>query len=375
MPLSPTTKKHLAVQGTATPQPPRGLSRGNPVTERLGPLRAQKVTSSKYSGRRAHPLSSERTRVQQQTSSRTSRKTVVVSRSGQQAESQKKPVWGGRPTNKSPKAIVKVVSTCVAKLGAGTSKPAASREPLVQATTPHIMHVSVDASCFYIDATASPHGVNVQDSKLSKTALSSVQGRYLCTPSQRDVSRPSADLHRAPRRRRISICMRRPQPPQDCTTTTPSSCDRPIRPLIPCIQRGSPLTPPSHDVHVRIHVPRDVSRPSSVNDDPQGEALWRSRGAKFAVFTGPEDTDSNATHVPTHMTDGLRAALQYPPRATAILQSQRHRIACPSSRSRRPKEFKFSSVFPSSLLRETTPVPVMTPCHLRQVLNFLDIAI
>jgi len=241
------------------------------------------------------------------------RTRVVASRASQQHMGQEMPVLEGQPVTKGPKSVVKTISI-PSKLGPSSSKAVASGEPLIQASnTPHVVHVfrDVSRSCIDENATASMCDVKTQDShsdppKAHRTPLSSTQGRSLCTPSRvlRGVSRSSSRLSKAPKRsRRDSIYMECLQSPQDHIDTTQSSCDRPMRPLIACIQRGLLLTPPSHD----MRVPQDVSRPS-IKVGPQGESVYWTRGAKFPVFmdANAEDTKTILVDRPSHMADGLQ---------------------------------------------------------------------
>ncbi|OAX39264.1 hypothetical protein K503DRAFT_865544 [Rhizopogon vinicolor AM-OR11-026] len=220
-----------------------------------------------------HGLSS--TEVERQMSA--SLRSVSASRSGQQAGGQKKPVWGGRPLTKGPKPVVKAVS----------SKAAESREPL-QAYTPNVVDMSrpcIDSTASTCDVEMQMQGSHSKPPQAHRAPLSSLEGGNLCTPSDvpQFVRRPSNRLPRALKQRRGSIYMdsERPESPGDCidATLSESFCDRPIRPLVSCIQRGSAPTSSSHDVPA----PRDVS-PPYIEVGREGESLYWARGAKFAAL-------------------------------------------------------------------------------------------
>jgi hypothetical protein len=379
-----TAAKKIPINSTSA-LPSR--TKPQPSTNAVRP--ATRGTSSGSAQLGSHGSSS--TEVQLQVSQASRRRTVAL-RSNRQDIGPKKPVWGGRSVPMCTQPIVKAVSTR-SKLGSGAIKKEASGERLPQTITPYPHPppstlplprsspsstpapststttsylsgetVSRDVSRACLGATASSCDVKNQDAciRIRRTPLSSIQGGSVPTPSShvpRGVSRPSAALQRAPRRpRRLSTRFECTQPPQDCTIDdTPSSSDRPIRPLVLCIQLGSPLSPLSpvqvpRDVirpsafrrkaprrprrgslwmqlpqspqdridaapsssdrsitslsciqhesppSYEVHVPCDVNRPSGSSAEvvPQGESLWLRCGAKFAIFMDPVpgNTDS-----------------------------------------------------------------------------------
>ncbi|OJA10470.1 hypothetical protein AZE42_10899 [Rhizopogon vesiculosus] len=312
------------------------------------------------------------TEVQLQTSSQASRRSVVASRSGQEAVGQNKPVWGGRP--KGAKPVVKAVSS----------------KATAQADTLHI----VDVRCPCTNAMASMCKVETPGSysktpQAFRTPLSSIQGKLLRTPSHvpQVVLRPSNRLPRAPRQqRRESIC----ESPGDCSDVTLSFCDRPIRPFVSCLQRASTAAPPSHVVPV----PRDVTRPY-IDVGPKGESLYWARGTKFAVcMDDPQgamapslstSTTSDDVHIsqdvsgPSH-TDNLEGvqvsqfqfSLDAPISASSALPPQPHRKTRPSSRSRPVRKFCFEpATSPLSPVRETASISFTG--NLRAILDILNI--
>jgi hypothetical protein len=128
-------------------------------------------------------------------------------------------------------------------LSARTSKPAASGESLIQATTPRAIQAR-DVQCPFIAITALQCDVDVQDSgaKSLKVPLA-IQKGFLPTPSSQvpqDVIHASTSRRRAPRQ----SCHDSPRTEhthllRDCDEGTPSSYDASIRALAACLRRAS----------------------------------------------------------------------------------------------------------------------------------------
>ena len=136
-----------------------------------------------------------------------------------------KPTLVSSPLALNPKAIIKAVRR-------GTTIPAENVSSLV------------------FDATALQYSlsVDIPDSKVPKESLSSTQDGYLNTPSHlwRDVSCLADYTQRASKRLRpISICMERSQSSRNSIATTPSSFNRPTRPLLSCFQSGLSFSSPA----------------------------------------------------------------------------------------------------------------------------------
>ena len=127
-----------------------------------------------------------------------------------------------------------------------------------------------------------------------------------CSLSGRRTQRAPERLHH------ISTCMERSQSSRNSIGVTPSSCNRPIRPILSCIQSGLSITSPVQS----MIVPRDASHPSCTNVDPKGECLWHARGAAFPVFkdSEPEVMASDVTieECSLFIADELPAASQLP---------------------------------------------------------------
>jgi len=193
--------------------------------------------------------------------------------------------------------------------------------------------------------------------------------------------------------------MGRSQSSRNSIGVTPSSCNRPIRPILSCIQSGLSITSPVQS----MIVPRDASHPSCTNVEPQGECLWRARGAAFPVFkdTEPEVMASNVTieECSLFIADELPAASQLPPGSlnaiiaphsgspvarssigppstTTVDHPRRHRVVVPHlwCQGQCPSEFKSLPMLPLWPVKEAAPVFITTVDDLRQVADFLDIA-
>jgi len=148
-----------------------------------------------------------------------------------------------------------------------------------------VVMLGAGVNSLVFDATALLYSlsVNIPDSNVPKNSLLSTQDRYLITPShlRQDGSCLAVYTQRAPRRlRHVLKCMGRSQSSRNSIGATPSSCNRPIRPILSCIQSSLSISSPLQG----MIVPRDASHPLCTNINPQGECLWHARGAAFLVF-------------------------------------------------------------------------------------------